>query len=410
MSKLKKVLVLLAATSLLAGMQATVARAATEVTVVIRTAWQPAFEPMIKKFNADNKDVQIKVLWGGAQDQLIAANKAPDVIWTSDLQINDQKNLLLDLHRFIIRDKTINKADFYPELWKALQLGGRQLALPMNFNVGLLYYNKDLFDAASVAYPTASWTQDDFLAAAKKLTKTSGGKTTQWGVSNTFGWWGEWLIHVRQSGGDWLRGGKVALNSPSSIKGLQLFYDKAATLKVSPGPKDDGLGGFAAGKTAMEYGGHTGNWTSYNNVKGLNWDIAVLPKGFSSSKGGELALEGWGVSAKSKNPAAAYKVAAFLVSPEVLTSQWTNIRNPVSRISVANAALDVAKAKRPSPQNIEALFGGVSTGMTLPRDIPFIKVTQEVVQPYIDKMLEGTLTPTQAATQATAAANKALGR
>ncbi|NCX39537.1 MAG: extracellular solute-binding protein, partial [Actinobacteria bacterium] len=116
----------------------------------------------------------------------------------------------------------------------------------------------------------------------------------------------------------------------------------------------------------------------FSNVKGLNWDIAVLPKGFSSSKGGELALEGWGVSAKSKNPAAAYKVAAFLVSPEVLTSQWTNIRNPVSRISVANAALDVAKAKRPSPQNIEALFGGVSTGMTLPRDIPFIKVTQEV--------------------------------
>lgn len=410
MSKLRKIVVLLAATSLLAAIQTSVARAATEVTVVIRTAWQPAFEPVIKKFNAANKDVQIKVLWGGAQDQLIAAKKAPDVIWTCDLCLNDQKNLLVDLKPYMIRDKSLDQKDFYPELLKALQLNGRQLALPMNFNVGLLYYNKDLFDAAKVAYPSGTWTQADFLDAAKKLTKTSGGKTTQWGVSNTFGWWGEWLIHVRQSGGEWLRGGKVALNSPKAVQGLQLFYDKAATLKVSPGPKDDSLGGFAGGKTAMEYGGHTGNWTSYNNVKGLNWDVAVLPRGFSTSRGGELALEGWGVSSTSANPKAAYQVASFLVSKEVLTSQWENIRNPVSRQSVANAALATAKAKRPSPQNIEALFDGISTGVTLPRDIPFIKVTQEVVQPYIDKMLEGTLTPSQAAAQATAAANRALGR
>ena len=46
--------------------------------------------------------------------------------------------------------------------------------------------------------------------------------------------------------------------------------------------------------------------------------------------------------------------------------------------------------------------------MTLPRTIPFIKVTQEVVQPLVDKMIEGTLTPTETGNQATAAANKAL--
>jgi multiple sugar transport system substrate-binding protein len=410
MSKLRKIGVLLAATSLLAGFQTTVASAATEVTVVIRNSWKPAFEPAIKKFNAANKDVQINVLWGAAQDQLIAAKKAPDIINTGDLYINDQKNLLLDLRPFITRDKTLNKSDFFPELLKALQLNGRQLALPNTFNVGLLYYNKDLFDDAKVAYPTSSWTQADFLDAAKKLTKSSGGKITQWGVANTFGWWGEWLIHVRQSGGEWLRGGRVTLNSPGSIKGLQLFYDKAATLKVSPGPKDDSLGGFAGGKTAMEYGGHTGNWTGYNNAKGLNWDIAVLPRGFATSKGGELALEGWGVNAATKDPKAAYKVASFLVSPEVLKAQWDFAQVSVSRKSVAEGILATPKAKRTSPQNLEALFDGIASGVTLPRNIPFIKVTQEVVQPYIDKMLEGTLSPRQAADQATAAANKALNR
>jgi ABC-type glycerol-3-phosphate transport system substrate-binding protein len=140
----------------------------------------------------------------------------------------------------------------------------------------------------------------------------------------------------------------------------------------------------------------------------LKWDIQVLPKGSKSSKGAELALEAWGVAASSPNKAAAYDAVKFLTSVDFLTTQWNALRLPPTRQSVAKAALAVPVAKRPSPQNLEALFGGIATGMTLPRTIPFIKTTQEVVQPLIDKMLEGTLTPAEAGQQATTAANKAL--
>jgi hypothetical protein len=177
---------------------------------------------------------------------------------------------------------------------------------------------------------------------------------------------------------------------------------------MSPGPKDDSLGGFSGGKTAMEYGGHTGNWPSYNAVSTLKWDIQVLPRGSKTSKGAELALEAWGVSSDTSNKQAAYEAVKFLTSVKFLTTQWTDLRLPPTRQSVAAAALAVPKASRPSPQNLEALFGGIATGTTLPRTIPFIKVTQEVVQPLIDKMLEGTLTPAQVGDQATKAANKAL--
>ena len=306
------------------------------------------------------------------------------------------------------KDKTINSKDFYPALLNAVKFQGRQLALPYRFNVGLLYYNKALFDAANLSYPTAKWTQSNLVNAGQKLTKSSGSTSTQWGIASTFGWWGEWLIHVRQAGGEWLQDGAVALDSPAAIKGLTFFRDKVSKYKMSPGPKDDSLGGFSGGKTAMEYGGHTGNWPGYNAVSTLKWDIQVLPKGSKSSKGAELALEAWGVSAKTANKQAAYEAVKFLTSADFLTTQWTELRLPPTRISVANAALAVPVAKRPSPQNLEALFGGIATGMTLPRTIPFIKVTQEVVQPIIDKMLEGTLTPQEAGDQATAAANKAL--
>jgi multiple sugar transport system substrate-binding protein len=39
-------------------------------------------------------------------------------------------------------------------------------------NLGLIY-NKDLFDAANLAYPTNDWTWDDFRSAAKALTDSS---------------------------------------------------------------------------------------------------------------------------------------------------------------------------------------------------------------------------------------------
>lgn len=373
------------------------------VTVVMPNQWKAALEPEIEAFNKASSAVNIEVNWGGAQDQLIAANKSPDIINTGDLFVAAQKNLLLDLTPYIAKDKTINVRDFYPALLNAVKFQGRQLALPYRFNVGLLYYNKALFDAADVAYPTAKWSQANLISAGQKLTKSS-----QWGVASTPGWWGEWLIHVRQAGGDWLTDGAVDLDSPNAIKGLTFFRDKVTKYKMSPGPKDDSFGGFSGGKTAMEYGGHTGNWPSYNAVSNLKWDIQVLPRGSKTSKGAELALEAWGVSAKTANKQAAYEAVKFLTSVKFLTTQWDDLRLPPTRQSVAKAALAVPVAKRQSPQNLEALFGGISTGMTLPRTIPFIKVTQEVVQPLIDKMLEGTLTPTQVGEQATVAANKAL--
>jgi len=373
------------------------------VTVVMPTQWKAAFEPEINAFNKANNTVNIDVNWGGAQDQLIAAGKSPDIINTGDLFVAAQKNLLVDLSPYISKDKTINVKDFYPALLNAVKFQGRQLALPYRFNVGLLYYNKTLFDDANVAYPTAKWTQKNLISAGQKLTKTS-----QWGIASTPGWWGEWLIHVRQSGGDWLQDGVVALDSPQAIAGLTFFRDKVTKYKMSPGPKDDSFGGFSGGKTGMEYGGHTGNWPSYNAVSSLKWDIQVLPRGARTSKGAELALEAWGVSSKTANKQAAYEAVKFLTSVNFLTTQWTELRLPPTRQSVAKAALAVPKASRPSPQNLEALFGGIATGMTLPRTIPFIKVSQEVVQPLIDKMLEGTLTPAQVGDQATTAANKAL--
>jgi ABC-type glycerol-3-phosphate transport system substrate-binding protein len=52
----------------------------------------------------------------------------------------------------------------------------------------VLYYNKDMFDAAHVPYPPTDpaqqWTWDQFVGYMKQLTKVVNGKTTQYGTAN----------------------------------------------------------------------------------------------------------------------------------------------------------------------------------------------------------------------------------
>ncbi len=58
---------------------------------------------------------------------------------------------------------------------EAYATDGAQYALPSSFSNVVLFYNKDLFDAAGLDYPTADWTWADEQAAAEKLTDTGAG-------------------------------------------------------------------------------------------------------------------------------------------------------------------------------------------------------------------------------------------
>ena len=72
----------------------------------------------------------------------------------------------------------------------------RSYAIPDRSGAMILYYNKDLFDAAGVEYPTAAWTQEDAEAAMEKLTVPG----EQWGFSGA-GWWAQWWSFAYQNGG-----------------------------------------------------------------------------------------------------------------------------------------------------------------------------------------------------------------
>ncbi|WP_238018042.1 ABC transporter substrate-binding protein [Dactylosporangium sp. AC04546] len=101
---------------------------------------------------------------------------------------------------------------------------GKVIGVPALVDNLALIYNKSLFDAAGVAYPTDQWSWDDFRAAAKKLTNpaqnvygtaysVSGSEDTTWHL---------WPL-LWQKGGKILDGKKPAFNSDAGVEALELL-------------------------------------------------------------------------------------------------------------------------------------------------------------------------------------------
>ena len=163
----------------------------------------------------------------------------------------------------------------------------------------LLYYNKDLFDAAGVSYPSTSpeeaWDWDQFVEVAKQLTFDVNGLTpndegfdpnniVQYGcmVDNL-----AWMLEVwtLSNGGGFYSedGSEVIIGSAEAIEAIQKVADLYLVHHVAPlssGLMDDGIQrSIIAGNVAMATGGQWNVGTCLSGAKeeGLNYGVAPLP-------------------------------------------------------------------------------------------------------------------------------------
>ncbi len=92
----------------------------------------------------------------------------------------DIQAAILNLDPFLDADGELTEAEFYPVVFDAFTAQGQAWGLPAQVNVNLIEYNKDLFDAAGLEYPSLDWTTIEFLDAAVALTEGDG-ETKQYG-------------------------------------------------------------------------------------------------------------------------------------------------------------------------------------------------------------------------------------
>jgi len=210
-----------------------------------------------------------------------------------------------------------NPEGFYPPLLDVFTYEGDLYCPPKDFSTMALQYNKDLFDAAELDYPTADWTWDDLYAAAEALTDEEAGVIGLVTPPNLE----RWLPFLYQNGGAiFNEDGEFVMNDELAIEALDFYISFARDgIGGTPSAVDSGWGGeaFGRGRAAMAM---EGNWAIQfllDNYPELNWGVAELPAG-PAGKATMAFTVCYGVAANAEGEVAdaAWQVVNFLTNDE----------------------------------------------------------------------------------------------
>ncbi|MCL5964739.1 MAG: sugar ABC transporter substrate-binding protein, partial [Deinococcus sp.] len=286
---------------------------------------------------------------------------------------------------------------FYPAALNAFKHGGGQYGLPITFSTVLLFYNKDLFDKAGVAYPTSAWAWKDVLDAAKKLTNPA---QRIWGVYQPVQFW-EFYKVAAQAGGGLQVSPTVQIDTPANREALHYLVDKVRVQKVMPTDAEmsgvDNADMFLNGQIAMIY---TGIWMFDKFSKApFKWDIAVEPGG--KRKASHFFSNAAVIAKASKNPEAAWKWVKFLAANPATVKTRIDRAWELPALSLVQRSLIDSYLKRPMPANREAVFDSLQYAITPP-----VVENQPQLQDIINQELEAARLGTKTVEQALADAQK----
>ena len=243
----------------------------------------------------------------------------------------------------------------------------------------VLYFNRDLFDAAGLEYPSADWTWAEEKAAAEALTDRAAGV---WGDHQPVSFY-EYYKVLAQNGGDFLddSGTKVAFNSPEGIEAAKWLVEKSGTvmptIEEGQGTADFDTNLFTEGKLAML---HSGIWV-FGTVADVpfGWDIAVEPG--NTEQASALFSNAVGVSAGSEHVAEATKFAEFLTSSEIMVD--TRIESGWELPVISDEAELSGYLEQGDPENRQAVFDSLDS-VALP---PVVAEGQQEMQDIMTEEL-----------------------
>lgn len=318
---------LLASTSLTLTLALCAAPALAETEITFHLWGSPqegeVWTRVAEAFQTEHPDVTVKVEvadWDSYWEKLrvlVAGGTPPDVFAMDAPLYPDwqSRGALLNLQTYLDADPAALDGVF-PVTLEAYKTPEGFFGLPRDFQTIVLYYNKDMFDAAGVAYPTEAWTWDDLRATAKKLTldKDGDGATDQWGF------WAEaydqepfWGSVIWSHGGDVVdvAAGKTLIDSAEAAAGFEFIRAMWLDDKSMPTASQlaqYGYDGFLSGISAMGVSGH---WSVPDYAAaGIKFDVAPMPAGPAGRATG-VNSAGFVISSATKNPDAAWAFVKF---------------------------------------------------------------------------------------------------
>ena len=144
-------------------------------------ATQPAFDAVIKAFVDANPGVTVDPIdipsadYGTKLSVMLNGGSEVDVFWIKDADTIypiAKRGQMADLSGYISKDGV--DLGTYNGLADNFLIDGKQIAIPFRTDYYALFYNKDIFDAAGVEYPSNEMTWTEFEELAKKVTSGEG--------------------------------------------------------------------------------------------------------------------------------------------------------------------------------------------------------------------------------------------
>ena len=346
-----------------------------------------------------------------------AAGLTPDVIFCGDSYAAFAgQGMLLDLRPYVQRDSSVKLSAYYPQLIHAFSSGSKLYALPRDIApIGLVYYNKTLFDQAGLAYPDGSWRWDyqphpergskDFLTVAQKLTRhaSSGGDAVYGYSAGDNTWTMDNFIYSSGAAvvDDVFHPTKLLYRDPRVVQAIQLTQDLMGKYNVSPSAIElasSGVGShelFAQGRIAMYVSGIWEVPRFRTEISGFDWDIAPFPAGPTGQRGVQTGWSGYAIGASSKHKEESWELVKYLAGPIGLSNL---AKSGLAQPAIARLANSPLWLDNERPKNRKLTIA----------EVPYIhfqvlspKWTElsAIITPKLQLVWNGTLTADQAVAQ-----------
>ena len=305
-------------------------------------------EEALRAFELANPGVRVKRINPGDAGSfytklqtMMAAGEAPDVFYVGYERVANfaSLDLLLPLDDFVQRESTVAKEDaldlaaFYPQTVEAFRFDGSRVGsgtlfgIPKDFTTVGFYYNKDLFQQAGVPFPTANWTWDEYIHAARALgalPSITGSEFVTWPVMVR--------TYLRTEGAEAIDDdlNAIRVGEPAAREALEQLrgwrHNEAHTLTSGKSKIATGASVFLGGKVGMA--GPFGRWVvpSYRNIPapsagGFAWDFAPLPRGEHAANC--VLTVSWSIAKHTAHPEESWQLVKWLTNAK---SQAANAR------------------------------------------------------------------------------------
>ena len=298
-------------------------------------AHEEGIQRIVDAFHAQNPYVRVNAMFQGNYGQLSnqimlndLANNLPHIAQAtvSDVTRYMVDGMILPLNMFMDDPNVGLSQDELNDIGAGFRatsiFDGYWYSLPFSKSVRVMFYNRDMFNAAGIAVPT---TWDEVLAAASVLTDEAAG-ITGFSFENAHDM--EWVAMLFQRGGTYIdeATNQAVFASPAGIEAMAWLM----ALIDSPYGRTAGADGFNSGvfgrgDIAMYIGSSAGLPHVTNAVDGtFDWGVAPTP-----STNGSRAVEFAGndlVLFENSNHSleeriGAWEFMAFTLRPEI-AAQW----------------------------------------------------------------------------------------